>query len=243
MTAALTAYLREFNFVSVALRLILAMLMGAFIGMEPERKGFAAGLRTHMLVCMGASLTMLIAQYDAHMLNTAWAAAAKAYGLRVDVSRYSAQVINGIGFLGAGTIIVSRRQEVHGLTTAAGLWASGCLGIAIGAGFYSCTLLAFLLILLCNVFFYRISRWIVSKSRNMNIYVEFSDPRNLRDILKILKEKGVRIFDVDIDRKKNTGMDGMPGAAIMMQLPNAGMHEHILTQIMELDYVTSAEEV
>ena len=141
-------YLRELNLASVLLRLLLAMLFGGLIGMERGRKGRAAGFRTYMLVCLGAALTMLLSQYEYVMLETRWAPLAAEMGMRTDVARFGAQVINGIGFLGAGTIIVTGRQEVKGLTTAAGLWASACMGLAIGAGFYECVLLGFLLIFL-----------------------------------------------------------------------------------------------
>ena len=130
MMTILFDFLREFSFLSILLRLLLAMLFGGVIGLERGRKRRAAGFRTYMLVCLGAALTMLLSQYLHRMLNTVWSGAA----LTIDVSRISAQVINGIGFLGAGTIIVTGRQQVKGLTTAAGLWASACMGIAIGAG-------------------------------------------------------------------------------------------------------------
>ena len=122
------AYLREMNVASVLLRLTLAMLFGGFIGLERERKRRPAGFRTYMMVCLGAALTMLLSQYESYMVTHAWHETAMEIGLRTDVSRFGAQVINGIGFLGAGTIIVTGKQEVKGLTTAAGLWASSCMG-------------------------------------------------------------------------------------------------------------------
>lgn len=114
------AYLREMNVASVLLRLTVAMLFGGFIGLERERKRRPAGFRTYMLVCLGAALTMLLSQYESYMVTHAWHETAMEIGLRTDVSRFGAQVINGIGFLGAGTIIVTGKQEVKGLTTAAG---------------------------------------------------------------------------------------------------------------------------
>ena len=117
-------YLRQINMLSVMLRLTLAMFCGGMIGLERGRKGRPAGFRTYMLVCLGAALTILLSQYEYFMINHTWAEQASEIGIRTDVSRFGAQVINGIGFLGAGTIIVTGRQEVKGLTTAAGLWAS-----------------------------------------------------------------------------------------------------------------------
>ena len=144
-------FLREMNAISVFVRLALAMLFGGMIGMDRERKGRAAGFRTYMLVCLGAALTMLLSQYEYCMLTTAWASAAAEVGIRTDVARFGAQVINGIGFLGAGTIIVTGRQEVKGLTTAAGLWASACTGLALGGGFYEGAVVAAVLDLMAEL--------------------------------------------------------------------------------------------
>ena len=99
--------------------------------------------------------------------------------MKTDVSRFGAQVINGIGFLGAGTILVTGRQEVKGLTTAAGLWASACMGLAIGAGFYECVVLCTVLIFLCMRFLPAFENYLVEKARFINIYVEF---RSLDDL-------------------------------------------------------------
>ena len=129
-------YLRGFNDASIILRLAMALLLGGLIGMERERRRRPAGYRTHMLVCLGATLTMLISQ---HLLQK---------GLALDATRLGAQVISGIGFLGAGTIIVTGRHKVKGLTTAAGLWASACMGLAIGIGFYEGALLTCFIILM-----------------------------------------------------------------------------------------------
>ena len=123
-------YFRELNFASTLLRLTMAMLFGGLIGLERERKRRAAGFRTYMLVCLGAALAMLLGQYEELMITTNWAASLEGLGVKADVARFGAQVVNGIGFLGAGTIIVTRRNQIKGLTTAAGLWASAIVGLA-----------------------------------------------------------------------------------------------------------------
>ena len=120
-------FLREMSFLSVCLRLALAMLCGGVIGINRERmrrpKGLA-GFRTYMMVSLGAALTTLLSQYEYTMLTTQWAQLSTEIGITTDVSRFGAQVINGIGFLGVGTILVTKDNQVKGLTTAAGLWAS-----------------------------------------------------------------------------------------------------------------------
>ena len=150
-------FLREMNFVSMLLRLVLAMLFGGFIGLERERKRRPAGFRTYMLVCLGAALTMLLSQYESFMVTHDWHEAAAQIGLRTDVSRFGAQVINGIGFLGAGTIIVTGKQEVKGLTTAAGLWAAAIVGLCLGGGFYEGGICATALILAAEMFLSKLS--------------------------------------------------------------------------------------
>ena len=162
--------LRQLNFASLLFRLALAMFFGGMIGMERQRKRRPAGFRTYMLVCLGATLAGIVSQYNFIMLSTTFLETAKEVGRTTDVSRIGAKVIGGIGFLGAGTVIVTGRQEVKGLTTAAGLWASACMGLAIGAGFYECVVLAFLLIFLCIRLLPPLENLMVERARNMNLY-------------------------------------------------------------------------
>ena len=183
-------YLREMNFVSVMFRLILAMVCGGMIGLERGRKRRPAGFRTYMLVCLGAALTMLLSQYEFAMVMGPWNGIAQELGMKTDVSRFGAQVINGIGFLGAGTILVTGRQEVKGLTTAAGLWASACMGLAIGAGFYECVVLCTVLIFLCMRFLPAFENYLVEKARFINIYVEFRSLDDLGSIISRIKSQG-----------------------------------------------------
>ena len=120
----LNTYVVELTWVSIILRIILAVLIGGIIGSERGRSGSPAGLRTHILVCLGSAMTALISVYIATK------------GGFDDIARIPAQVISGIGFLGAGMIIVKKNNVITGLTTAAGMWATATIGIAIGYGFY-----------------------------------------------------------------------------------------------------------
>ena len=192
-------YLRELNFVSVALRLLLSAVIGFSLGMERGRKRRPAGCRTYMLVCMGATLTLLLSQYEYYMLTNRWYDLALEIGIRTDVSRFGAQVINGVGFLGAGTILVTGRREVKGLTTAAGLWASACMGLAIGAGFYESVVLGTVLIFLSMRFLPTIENMMVERAPFLNIYVEFESLDNIGAIIGRIKEQNSQILDVEID--------------------------------------------
>lgn len=231
-------YLRELNSVSVLLRLGLAMFFGGVIGLERGRKHRAAGFRTHMLVCIGAALTMLLGEYEYDLLKTLWADS----GMSVDVSRFSAQVINGIGFLGAGTVVVTGRQNVKGLTTAAGLWVSACTGLAIGAGFYECVLLAFLLMLVVVRVLPAIELFIVEKSRYMNIYVEFESPEHIGGIINHIKAENVRIFEVEMDYGRQREAI-RPSAVFSVQLMQRKTHGKLLASLSEVEGIYVIEEL
>ncbi|MDO5784962.1 MAG: MgtC/SapB family protein [Eubacteriales bacterium] len=235
-------FLREFTFASVAFRLLLAMLSGGMIGLERGRKGRPAGFRTYMLVCLGAALTMLLSQYETALLETRWAALAQEIGLRTDASRFGAQVINGIGFLGAGTIIVTGRQQVKGLTTAAGLWASACMGLAVGAGFYECVFLSFILIFLCVRVFPLIDNVIHENAKVMHIYIEFESMNDVGTLINRLKSQELQIVDVDIERSREKHYPH-PSATFSIHMHQRQPHSRILSSLADLDCVYTIEEI
>ena len=218
------------------------MLFGGVIGLERGRKRRAAGFRTYMLVCLGAALTMLLGQYQSLMLDTLWYDAAMNTGMRTDISRFSAQVINGIGFLGAGTIIVTGRQEVKGLTTAAGLWASACMGLAIGAGFYECILLGMGLILVCVRLLPAIEALMVENARNMNLYIEFDSLDHVGAILACLKAQEADIYDVEIDRGRKDRAQN-PSAVFALRLRTRHAHSRVVAAIARLECIRMIDEI
>ena len=223
------------------LRISIAALCGGLIGIERGRKHRPAGFRTHMIVCMGAALTMVLSAYLCAMLSNVWSV-----GLtdltKTDVSRFGAQVINGIGFLGAGTIIVTGRQQVKGMTTAAGLWACACMGLAIGAGFYVAALCGCVLILLTVIVFSKLEKFIMSRSRNLNIYVEFEHPDDVVQIISKLKEINVRIFDVEVEKAAHSDV-GCPNAIFSLILPKKIPHTAIFAAVSTIDSIRSVQEL
>lgn len=235
-------FLRELNIWSVMLRLTLAMVFGGMIGLERGRKGRAAGFRTYMVVCLGAALTMLLGQYEGYLLTEVWKETSGSSDLRADVSRFGAQVINGIGFLGAGTIIVTRRQEVKGVTTAAGLWASACVGLAIGAGFYEAVLVAFLAIFLSIRVLTQLENTIIENARNMNLYVEFESLDDVGAIIGKIKSQGAHIYEVDIDHGRREAMRN-PSAVFSIGLEKKKTHTRVIAAIAELDSVRAIDEI
>ena len=234
--------LRELNIWSMMLRIGLAMLMGGVVGMERERKRRAAGFRTYMLVALGAAVTVMLGQYLDIMLRTQWTELSGTVSARTDVSRFPAQVINGVGFLGAGTILVTGRQEVKGLTTAACLWASACMGIAIGAGFYECVLVGSILILLSMRVFPMLEDFVVTRSRNMNISLEMDSLENLGDIIANIKADGIQLYDVEIEKDVQSHITRF-SVLVLAKLPRKRQHAEILAKLSALNGVVAIEEV
>ena len=240
--AGLIAYLRELNMCSMMLRIVLAMIFGGLVGFERERKGRAAGFRTYMLVALGAAVTMILSQYMDYMLNTAWREACELIGQRTDVVRFGAQVVNGIGFLGTGTIFINSRREVKGLTTAAGFWASACMGLAVGAGFYEATIVAFLLIMICMWLLPYIENSIMSKSMNMVVLLVTENIENLSSIISFIKREDIRIYEVEIDKENHQHSPNV-NAVIDLRLPVRLQHAELLAALSTLNGVISIEEV
>lgn len=171
----------ELNIWSVCFRIVLALIFGGCIGLERGYHGRAAGLRTHILVCLGATLAAMTGVYEVGVL-----------GFAADPMRVAAQVISGIGFLGVGTIIVRNRSQVTGLTTAAGLWATGSIGIAIGIGFYIAAFLAFLIVFITITVLIHLEK--KSKKNDTNYcYVELSSSEKLQEFCDIAMQYASKI--------------------------------------------------
>ena len=179
--------LRDVTIWSVALRMTLAVICGGIIGIEREYKRRPAGFRTHILICLGAAMTTLTSQYLYLVL-----------GQYTDMARLGAQVVAGIGFIGAGTIIVTRRQRVKGLTTAAGLWAAAIIGLTLGGGFYEGGLFATFLILMAELFFSRVEYRMLQNAPEVNLYVEYSDNQTMDTLLQEFREHGLKILNMGI---------------------------------------------
>lgn len=237
------AYLRELNTLSVLLRLTLAALCGGIIGIDREHKRRPAGFRTYMLVCLGAALTMCLSQYEDLLLRTVWADTLQVLGIRTDVSRFGAQVINGIGFLGIGTILVTGQREVKGLTTAAGLWASACMGLAIGAGFYECMLLGFGAIFLSIKLFSFIECYTLSASRYVDLYIEFISLDRLGEFIHLLKGMNIRIFDVEILRTGEKQYPNHPCVIFCLRFQPHQTHRQVLQELYRFSDVFCINEL
>ena len=184
---------------AVFLRLLLATLIGAAIGIDREFHNKGAGVKTHVLVCIGAAMAMIVSEYVLHQFPDA----------RGDINRIGAQVISGVGFLGVGTILVTGKNEVRGLTTAAGLWACACIGLAAGIGFTEAALIGLFFVLLTFEGLNRLDRVIRRASKTFDVYVEFNEPAGVRELLSKLHSWDCTYENFEVIR----GQDGRKGTA------------------------------
>ena len=219
---------REVTYFAVALRILIAAILGGLMGLERGLKNRAAGLRTYMLVCVGACLIMVTNQF---IFQT--------YGVG-DPVRMGAQVISGIGFLGAGTIIVTRRTQVKGLTTAAGLWTAAGVGLALGIGFYEAAVVGALTVLIVMTLMQYLDNKMRNKTKSFEIYVELKGSTTLGDLLRQIREMDIEIRDV----QKQTGADvegNIRAYSATLETKKRTPHQLILEKIVTIDGVIYAE--
>lgn len=207
-------FLRDVNLVTIVLRLVLAMILGGIIGLERGKMGRAAGMRTHTLVCLGATLATMIGFYSAENLNGG------------DPLRVAAQVVSGIGFLGVGTILLKGRFQITGLTTAAGLWCAAAIGIALGAGFYEGALITFVCAVLTVTVVHRLESKLNKKYNRFGIYVEICSDKKVRETIDFIESK-YNATDIQV----TTPRSGISG--------NVGIEANV----HNMDFKTSPDEV
>ena len=221
---------REITYESIVVRIASAIIVGGLIGLERGMKNRPAGLRTYMLVCVGACLIMLINQYIYQFTGAG------------DPMRLGAQVVSGIGFLGAGTIIVTKHNQIKGLTTAAGLWASAGVGLAFGIGFYEAALTASIGIYTILVFLQRWEYRVHKKVRLLDVYIELANTVPLTEFVQNLRKLELQIegiqFEPDSALEANT-------RAIVFTLKSPKREDHLilLEKIKNLGGIVHLEEL
>ena len=222
--------LRELTIVAVLSRALLAVLLGGMIGMERGLKNRAAGFRTYMLVCLGSCIVMITNQYVYQIYGTG------------DPVRMGAQVVSGIGFLGAGTIIVTSRNQIKGLTTAAGLWAAACIGLAVGIGFYEIAVIGGICILLVLTLFHSWEAFLRRNVKVLTIYVELDSQKRLHDFLSSANKSGISISNVQIE---NNAVSGEASLCFVATARNRekGKKEMFLQKIRAIPSVQYLEEL
>lgn len=208
-------------FLTTLIRAVVAVLIGGIIGSERARHGRAAGMRTHILVCLGACMTSLTGVYGAEVL-----------GYSDDTFRLSAQVISGIGFLGAGMIILKNNNTITGLTTAAGVWTTATIGIALGYGYYIGAGVVSVLFLATIIFFTKFEGY---KKSTEIIYVEVDDLYKVNEVIKNLESTIPESFSYQIFPPKS-GCSGNVGISIVLD----SRLEGDITNLCDIEHVVFA---
>ena len=223
-------YLRDFNIATVAIRLVLAMLLGGTIGLERGKQGRAAGMRTHIFVCLGATLATMIGFYAVRVLD-----------ISSDPLRVAAQVISGIGFLGVGTILLKGRFQITGLTTAAGLWCAAAIGIALGAGFYEGAIITFICSVLTVTIFSRVEHLLNRKYSRFGIYVEISSDKHVREAIDLLESK-YKIGDIQVTSPRSGTVGNVGIEANVLNHDFSATPDQISRELEKEDFVIFALE-
>jgi putative Mg2+ transporter-C (MgtC) family protein len=224
-------YLQGMNDGAVAIRLVLATLCGSLIGWERVVRRHSAGIRTFALVSLGSAVATVLNLYLAILPN-----------MEADVSRIPAGVVSGIGFLGAGTIILTGRNQIKGLTTAASLWVASCMGMAFGAGYLSVGLVCFALVLIANIILVHVSQQVEENSRYVSLYIEVEENNGVKKLRKKLSELGYSIYSMNKTKDKTlSGSD----TALMLELDYGENHSHqsLMNELNNLDFVSYVEEI
>ncbi|MFK8198760.1 MgtC/SapB family protein [Tuanshanicoccus lijuaniae] len=221
--------LHSLNFWSINIRIILAVLIGGIIGVERSMKNHTAGFRTHILVCLGSTLVMMTNVYIHEHYGEA------------DPSRMAAQVISGIGFLGAGTILVTKYNQVKGLTTAAGLWTAACVGLAIGIGFYEGALATAFFIILIMTLFQRLKKTIEMRALGVDCYIVFKNMDSFKEFLVYCAHRGWVVNHVErVETKPHH--DGNLAYSMTVDLNEVHEHEHFVQDVAIVDGIIEVVE-
>ena len=222
--------LREITELSILLRILAALICGGAIGLERGLKNRPAGLRTYMLVCVGACLVMLTNQYIYQATQTG------------DPMRLGAQVVSGIGFLGAGTIIVTRHNQIKGLTTAAGLWSAAGVGLALGVGFYEAALIGGAAIFFVLTLLQYWDDKMHNKTKVVEVYLELSANVSLGDLIRSLRELEVDIQHIQMERE-GAPDDGARGLVATLKTKKRRDHLTLIEKVRDIPGVQYMEEL
>ena len=225
---AVWEYLAEFNTVTVILRVILAAVAGALVGLEREFHGRAAGMRTHMMVALGAALTSMIGLYVCFVLE-----------FNSDPMRVAAQVISGVGFLGAGTILLrGGGSRITGLTTGAGLWAAAAIGLAVGVGFYVGAFMTVIAVMLTFTLVSRLEMLLNRKRQRMAIYMELENVDAVAEMLELLRSE-YGLMEVQVTPPRS-GAHPHVGMEVLVRVPQKLSTQENLKRFTSLPKVVFA---
>ena len=221
--------LREVTYLAVAVRIFAAVIVGGILGLERGMKNRPAGLRTYMLVCVGACVIMLTNQYIFQVFGSG------------DPLRMGAQVVSGIGFLGAGTIIVTRRNQIKGLTTAAGLWSAAGVGLALGVGFYEAAIAGAVAVFFVMTLLQKMDNKLHRRSRQLEAYIELSTI-SLGDFLRTMREADIEVSDVQREFGEEES-DGVRAYVATLKGKTRKNHQELMEKVLAIPGVEFVEEL
>ena len=221
--------LREVTYLAVTLRVVAAVVVGGVLGLERGMKNRPAGLRTYMLVCVGACVIMLTNQYIYQVFGAG------------DPVRMGAQVVSGIGFLGAGTIIVTRRNQIKGLTTAAGLWSAAGVGLALGVGFYEAAIAGAVAVFAVITLLQKMDNKLHRRSRQLEAYIELKDI-SLGDFLRTMRASDIEVSDVQREYGEEES-NGVRAYVATLKGKTRQNHTELMKKVLAIPGVVFVEEL
>ena len=225
------SFLEGTSDIAVVIRLVMATLFGSLIGWERVIKRHNAGIKTFALVSLGSAVATALNIYLDMIPD-----------LSADVSRIPAGVVSGIGFLGAGTILVTGRQQIKGLTTAASLWVTACMGMAIGGGYLTVGISCFALIMIANIALVNLSNAVEENSRYISIYIEVNKNGGTKKLSKWIAEQEFEVSSMT--KSKEKPLQSSDAAIIIdIDFDKKRSHKEIIRLLSELDYVNYVEEI
>ena len=229
--ATIIDYLQSTDSIAVAIRLVIATVFGGLVGWERIIKHHSAGIKTHALVSLGSAAATALNIYLSLLP-----------GLSADVSRIPAGVVSGIGFLGAGTILVTGRKQIKGLSTAATLWVTSCMGMAIGAGYLEIGCVCLIMVAFSNILLKQLSIKVEGYSKFMSIYIEVNKSRGVNKLRSLLTDQGFTIISMTKSKEK-TLQSSDNGLMLDLDLDRKRSHDEVLDMLSNEEFVNYVEEV
>lgn len=228
---AFTEIAEGWSLYAVILRLLFSLIIGIVVGIDRGLKRRGAGVKTHVMVCLGSALVMITSEYmSVH------------FEARADMARLGAQVISGVGFLGVGTILVTGKNQIRGLTTAAGLWVCACMGLAAGIGFVEGALITLLFVMGTFCILTKLDMLVQHFSKVSELYLEFEANKNVSRFLEEMRKQGAKVELIDISREKIP--EKITTAIISVEVKKRMKgHPDLVDEIQKWDFVKHVEEL
>lgn len=222
--------MHELTYSEIVIRILLSVLLGGALGLERGLKNRPAGMRTYMLVCLGSCIVMMVGQNAYALYQTG------------DPTRIGAQVVSGIGFFGAGTIVVTRYNQIKGLTTAAGLWAAACVGLSLGMGFYEIALTAGLAVFIVLTLMHHLDFFTRQRSRVLNVYIELDNRRSIGAFLRYARRQALDVSNIQTESDAFSE-ENSAGLILTIKSKSGVRHQQLLDTLKQFEHIRYIEEI